>query len=60
MLRSYPDLVNIIIEIRNEFVSEAAMSSNSDDSDDQSFQLKEDNPENVTYSFLKTGKFLLY
>ena len=33
------------------------MSSNSDDSDDQSLQLKEGNPENVTYSFLKTGKF---
>ena len=35
------------------------MSSNSDDSDDQSLQLKEDNPENVTYSFLKTGKYCL-
>ena len=58
MLRPDPDLVNIILVIRNEYVSEAAMSLNSDDSDDQSFQLKEDNPENVTYSFLKTGKFL--
>ena len=58
MLRPDPDLVNIILVIRNEYVSEAAMSLNSDDSDDQSFQLKEDNPENVTYSFLKTGKLL--
>ena len=36
------------------------MSSNSDDSDDQTLQLKEGDPENVTYSFLKTGKFFFY
>ena len=55
MLRPEPDLVNFILEIRNEFVSEAGMNSYSDE--DESLQLKEDNPENVTYSFLKTGEF---
>ena len=34
-------------------------SSSSDDSDDQSLQVKEGNPQNVTYSFLKSGMFLV-